>query len=115
MSLGIAQILEPTLRDRRTRFVFPSGIAADFWLARSLRIGQTRAVEAGRFMGWDRFKELSSREEADERPADEALRWIFAAHLLAKNAEAPFLRSILPREHAERYSPFIGYLASRLS
>jgi hypothetical protein len=112
MGLGIEEILRPALRDRSIRFVFPSEICAEAWLAESLRMG-LKAVEADRFLGWDRLKE--SAAGAQGRPAaDDFLRRIFAANLLARNAERPFLVSIVPPSYAELWQPFAGYLASRL-
>ncbi len=115
MSIGIEEVLRPALRDRSTRFVFPSEICAESWLAASLRASPRGpgALEADRFLGWDRLKEKASI--ADGRPpADDGLRRIFAASLLAANAERPFLRSVLSPAYAEHWQPFAGYVASRL-
>jgi hypothetical protein len=113
MSLGIEEILFPALADRGTRFVFPSGICAEDWLARSLGEGGARALEAGRFLGWDRFKEASAA--ADGRtPADDPVRRIFAAGQLEENARGPFLETIVPPEYARDWQPFAGYVARRL-
>ncbi len=101
--------------DRSARFVFPSEICAEAWLRRSLRLGLggTRALESDRFLGWDRLKEEAAGAEG-RTPADDALRRIFAARLLADNAAAPFLSTILPPAHAAAWRPFAGYVASRL-
>jgi hypothetical protein len=112
MPLGIEEILRPALRDRGVRFVFPSEICAESWLAEALRMG-VGAIEADRFLGWDKLKEAAARE--DGRPAsDDYLRKIFSASLLAENAASPFLASILPPAYADLWQPFAGYLASRL-
>ena len=112
MSLGIEEILRPALRDRSTRFVFPSEICAEYWLAAALRMGPG-ALEADRFLGWDRLKELTAI--ADGRvPADDPLRLIFASSLLAENASKPFLRWVLNPAFAESWQPFASYVASRL-
>lgn len=109
---AIRKILRPDLRDRSVRFVFPSEICAEAWLAESLRMG-VGAIEADRFLGWDRFKEASAR--VDGRIAsDDYIRRIFAANLLAENAAGPFLSSLLPQAYAGLWQPFAGYLASRL-
>jgi hypothetical protein len=117
MANAISKELEPRLRDRSTRFVFPSEICAEAWLAESLRSSdgsRPAALESDRFLGWDRLKERAQR--ADGRKSSDAfVRSIFAAHLLAKNAERPFLLSILPPEHAGLWQPFAGYVASRLA
>jgi hypothetical protein len=114
MSLGIDEILRPALGDRSTRFVFPSEICAEAWLARALRMpGGPRALEAERFLGWDRMKEEAA-EAKGRTPVDDCLRRIFAARLLADNEEAPFLSSIVAPAYAAEWQPFASYLASRL-
>jgi len=112
MTLGIDEILRPALRDRPTRFVFPSEICAEAWLAASLRAG-IGALEADRFLGWDRFRESAAAAE-ERRPSDDCLRRIFAASLLAENAERPFLSSVVSPAFADNWQPFAGYVASRL-
>jgi hypothetical protein len=113
--LGVEEVLAPALRDRSSRFVFPSEICAESWLARALRIeGAPAALEADRFMGWDSFKETAA-PRSGARPADGALRGVFAATLLAENARSPFLSALLPPEHAADWRPFSGYVASRLA
>lgn len=112
MPLGIEEVLRPALRSRSTRFVFPSEVCAEAWLAASLREGPG-ALESDRFLGWDRLKELAAT--ADGRvPADDCLRRIFAASLLAANAEGPFLSTVLNPAYAGTWRPFADYVASRL-
>lgn len=113
MSLGVEEILTAALRDRSARFVFPSEICAEAWLAESLRTG-AGALEADRFLGWDRLKELAALVDG-RVPADDSLRRIFAANLLAENADLPFLFSIVPPAYAGLWQPFAGYMASRLA
>jgi len=113
VSLGIAEAISASLRDRSVRFVFPSEICASFWLSRAAE-GEVGAVEARRFLGWDSFKESTS-EPGALPPADAALRWIFAADLLARNASSPFLRAVVPPAFAGEAAPFAPWLAARLS
>jgi hypothetical protein len=113
MTLGIEEVVFPALRDRSVRFVFPSEICAEAWLARSLSAGGARALEADRFLGWDRLKEEAARIEG-RKAVDDSLRRIFSAALLAENAERPFLGSIIPPAFAGEWRPFAGYVASRL-
>jgi RecB family exonuclease len=114
MSLGIEEILESALGDRSVRFVFPSEICSEAWLARSLRsLRGPKVIESDRFMGWDRLKEAAAPQDG-RPPVDDCLRRIFAARLLADNAEAPFLGSILAPAYAREWQPFAGYLAARL-
>jgi hypothetical protein len=114
MSLGIEEVLRPLLRDRSVRFVFPSEVCAEAWLARVLRFEDgPRALEAERFLGWDRLKEKAA-DRGEKASVDDSIRRIFAAHALAGNAEAPFLSSILPREYAGEWRSFAGYVSARL-
>jgi RecB family exonuclease len=114
MSLGIEEILRPALGDRSVRFVFPSEICAEAWLSRALASSWgPRALEADRFLGWDRYKELAAGS-AERSAVDDALRRIFAASVLADNERAPFLESIVPPDYAGEWRAFAGYVASRL-
>jgi hypothetical protein len=113
MSLGIEEIVFPALADRGTRFVFPSGICAEAWLASSLRRGGALALETGRFLGWDRFKESAAASDG-RTSSDDPIRRIFAARTLEDNARERFLSTIIPREFASEWESFAGYVASRL-
>jgi len=113
MNLGVEDIVFPALADRDARFVFPSGICAESWLARSLESGGARALESGRFLGWDRFKEEAARLDG-RTPVDDPIRRIFAARVLEDNAQRPFFSAIIPPEYASEWEPFAGYLASKL-
>lgn len=115
-SLGIEEILAARLGDPSVRFVFPSEICAEDWLGRAPYIpkgASPRAVEADRFLGWDRFKEKAS-ERGERPPVDDCMRRIFAASVLADNAASPFLSSLLPPEYASEWPAFALYVASRL-
>jgi hypothetical protein len=113
MDLGVEAAVFPLLSDRNTRFVFPSEICAESWLERSLSAGGAAALETGRFMGWDRFKETSA-QEGGRTPVDTAIRRIFAARVLQDNASEYFFTSIIPPEYAAEWTPFASYIASRL-
>jgi hypothetical protein len=114
MSLGIEGILKDLLRDRSVRFVFPSEVCAEAWLGRALRFEDgPRALESERFLGWDRLKEKAA-DRGEKPPADDSIRRIFAARVLADNEEAPFLVSILPQEYAGEWRSFASYVSARL-
>lgn len=114
MSLGIQEILETELADRSARFVFPSEICAADWLGRALRLPESpRALEAERFLGWDRLKEMAA-ERRDLPPVDDAMRRIFAARALADNEASPYLAALIPPEFAAEWQGFAGYIAARL-
>jgi hypothetical protein len=115
MTLGIEEVLRPALGDRSVRFVFPSGICAESWLARCLRLRWgPAALETDRFLGWDRFKEEAAERDG-RKPANDPIRRIFAARVLEENARRPFLAAVIPPEYAGEWQPFAGYLASKLS
>ncbi|HRY73809.1 MAG TPA: PD-(D/E)XK nuclease family protein [Spirochaetia bacterium] len=103
-----------SLRDRGLSFVLPSEIAAEAWLERALVLGGEEALEAGRFLGWDSFKELVSAEAEGAGPADDFLRTIFAASYLSANAKEPRLRVLVPPEHAGLHAPFAPCVAAGL-
>ncbi len=109
--------------------MFPSQIAADAWAVEALRMGETseapeiagregatseaegpgRAVDPDRLIGWDRFKELFLSERKAEKPANRVTRTLWAALVVSRQSEKPFLRSILG---TGRPSPsFVGFLA----
>lgn len=83
------------LADRNRSFVFPSQAVADAWAAAALELPGVDAVESGRFIGWDRFKERCFSVEKDERPSDSLARTIWAAGIVAAQGRNPFLRRIL--------------------
>jgi len=114
MRSGIEEVLRPALGHRDVRFVFPSEICAESWLALALeRAWGPKALEADRFLGWDRFKEESVLADRRE-PVTDPFRRIFAARVLEENAEEGFFSAIIPREYAGEWQPFVGYVASKL-
>lgn len=113
MDLGIEAVVFPLLGDRKSRFVFPSEMCAESWIERSLCEGGVAAVETGRFMGWDRFKEIAAYKDT-RVPVDSAIRRIFAARVLQENANDPFFTAIIPPEYAAEWTPFTSYIASQL-
>jgi hypothetical protein len=101
--------------DSRTRFVFPSSVAADHWLKEALRLGPSRALPVGRFLSWDRFKEeVVAASLPGKRPAGRELRLVFCADILSRNAEKPFLKALIPPEHRGSWRAFAPALASAL-
>lgn len=102
------------LDDGRTRFVFPSEVAAASALAAALEASARRALPSRRFIGWDAFKsELFSGDER-LRPSSKAIRSIFARSLLAENARAPFLEAVVPRGAAGASLRFARSVAAAL-
>lgn len=82
------------MADRGRLFVFPSQAVADAWAAAALERLGLEVVESERFIGWDRFKERCLSARRRERPADRLARTIWAAGVVARQAESPFLRRI---------------------
>ena len=107
------------LDDRRARFVFPSAVAASFWMeyAAESTLG---AVAKDRFIAWDDFKaETLAEERREKRPANGAVRSVFAASLLAENARnaaqgSALFTELIAADHAETYGAFVASLAISL-
>jgi len=114
-SVSIGSVLQEKARNPKARFVFPSSVAADFWARECLLRGWAAAVEANRFLGWDRFRDSAFRpSDASGRTADKHVRLLFASELLRRNAEAPFLRALIQPERADGWRPFAAGLARAL-
>jgi len=111
--------IEADLADRTVRFVFPSAVPALFW-ARRCAEHTLRPVDQDRFVAWDVFKTAClSTSQPEAIPAGDASRILFAAALLAENAQAagagkPLLTEIVAPGHAASYSPFVGALSRML-
>jgi RecB family exonuclease len=99
--VGIAEILRAELDDPRTDFVFPTEVAARFWLRRALAFTGGRALRADRFLSWDQFDRQAldyGREaaQARDRRAGMAERTLFAASLLEDNHKRGLFRELVP-------------------
>lgn len=84
-------VLSPRAGERERLLVFPSQAVADAWARAAPARFNLGAVETDRFLGWDRFKELVLSERREERPADRMARRIWAAGIVARQREKPFL------------------------
>ena len=108
------------IADQNMRFVFPSQTAAGFWARKTCSLGIVRSVAADRFLAWDHFKEevvrekLIKREGQNPSPASSITRRLFAEALIRKNAETPFLNSLIPPEYAKGGGVFVPYMARLL-
>ncbi|MFP4376060.1 MAG: PD-(D/E)XK nuclease family protein [Spirochaetales bacterium] len=94
--------------------VFPSEIAASFWRRLLLRRGFLTAVREDHIVSWDRFKEQAFALRTERLPVNSALRALFVEQVLAENAATPFLRSMVPREHAGNARGFAPALTRAL-
>jgi len=111
----IEGVLAPRLGDRDLLLVFPSQAVADAWA----RIAPSRfglgAIETDRFLGWDRFKESILSEKRMERPADRMAHTIWAAGIVARQAERPFLSRLAgPGRPAPAFVSFFAGLPPAL-
>ncbi len=114
-SVSIGSVLKEKARNPKARFVFPSSVAADFWSRECLIRGWAAAIEANRFLGWDRFRDSAFRPgDSSGRSADKHVRLLFASELLRRNAEGPFLRALILPERADDWRPFAAGLARAL-
>lgn len=112
-------LIKETLQDRKRFYVFPSQVAASFWLRESLQRGWCRALEEERFISWDRFKEAYIQRDRPEKPAHLVLRTLYASKILAENRDgaAPFFSSLIPPEfrgYSESFLPSLVALLPRL-
>ena len=99
--MGIAEVLRAELDEPRTCFVFPTEVAARFWLRRALDFAPGRALRADRFLSWDQFDRTAldyGREAAlaRDRRAGIAERTLFAAGFLEANRRQGLLRELVP-------------------
>jgi PD-(D/E)XK nuclease superfamily protein len=108
------------LPDDQVVFVFPTEVTANSWIRRILRdtgvLGArvARAVRTDRFISWDTFLRLVSKDSETLQPAGAASRRLFAVEFLLKNSVQPVLKSIVPLQYAKNYQTFISSLAKML-
>ncbi|MCL2069794.1 MAG: PD-(D/E)XK nuclease family protein [Treponema sp.] len=96
-------------------FVFPSQVASDLWARKTCTLGIARSVAARRFLAWDSFKEEVIREkEIKRQAATSVMRKLFAHALIEKNSSGPFLKSLIPPEHAKNSAVFAPFIARLL-
>ena len=112
---SVIAVLGEKIADQNVRFVFPSQISARLWAQKTCTLGIARSVAAGRFLAWDRFKEEVIREkESGRAPSSLVTRKLFADALLRRNAEAPFLKALVPVEYAKEGGIFAQAIARLL-
>ena len=94
--MRIAEILKAELAEPRTVFVFPTEVAARFWLRRAFGFTSGRTLRTDRFLSWDQFARRALDYGGDRRPAGIAERTLFAAGLLEANRRRPLFRVLVP-------------------
>ncbi len=97
-------------------FVFPSQVAAESHERALCLTGSAGAVESSRFLGWDRFKERLFSPSQALRPATRMARTIWAARVLARQKDAPFLEVLTgPGEPSPAFLSYIASIPPRLA
>ena len=130
---ALRELIRKRLADGLTVVVFPSQVAADAWAIEALRMGEganrsrapfadtlprssgrpsapSMALDPDRMIGWDRFKESFLSRRREERPANRVTRTLWAALVVSRQTEEPFLRRILGTGNPS--SSFVGFLAA---
>jgi RecB family exonuclease len=110
----ILEVLSRELGDPRAVFVFPSEVAASFWLHRALALSERRAVSKRRFLSWDRFVETALDYGPRLRPVSWTERALFVAWLLEANRRETFLRQLVPPGQAAEPWAFARSLQAML-
>ncbi len=101
--------------------VFPAEVTVAFWRGDTVRRRaaangsmQDAALPADRFISWDTFKETTTRSDATRRPVNRRVRTLFIHSCLDENRRDPWLKRLVPPEHAERSLRFAPVLRSGL-
>ncbi|MDR0554671.1 MAG: PD-(D/E)XK nuclease family protein [Treponema sp.] len=116
----IETLLTREIKNRQSRFVFPSETASSRWARRLLAISGERSIALNRFLAWDRFKEgILHSEMRDKRPISSVVRKLFVEDLARKNAKAaaagsPLFRAIIPTVYASEGRIFSASIAAML-
>lgn len=120
MAKTVLQILTENISDSSAFFVFPTQIAADSWADALLDSLGTGTIALERFTAWDTFKGSSIRsQKQDKTSIPSQLRKLFAAKLIAENAErtaagSPLFTSLINPEYADNASSFTDWISSLL-
>lgn len=101
--------------------VFPAEVSVGFWRGDTVRRRVTDAdsrkeyaLPADRFISWDTFKERTTRSQVERRPVNRRVRTFFVHACLSSNSASPWLRRIVPPEHAGRSMRFAAALQKGL-
>ncbi|GHU87533.1 hypothetical protein FACS189476_03130 [Spirochaetia bacterium] len=118
----IEDLLLEKSKNPHALFVFPTGIAADLWADRLLKLQDGGAIAMEQFMAWDTFKQESIRSRMqDKKSVPSLLRKIFVSRLIEENAalcksgDTPLFISLIPPEYAHTASSFVPWLTKVLS
>ncbi len=108
----VTDILKRNIDTREICFVFPSEVAAGFWIRYALSLTGRKAIRSDRFISWDTYKEASLSVNRNAVPANNVIRICFASDLLKRNAEDNrFIKALLLPDYANSWRPFIQVLA----
>lgn len=103
------------LKDKTYYFIFPTQLAADLWQDRIIQISDIKAVASERFIAWDKFKAESIKSKHQDKTAiPSTMRKVFASTLIQKNANSPFLQSLIIPEYAKTAGGFVNWITNLL-
>ncbi len=113
--MSFEKVILDAAADNGTTLVFPSEISAYFWRRKVMAAGVASTVPADRFLSWDRFKESITATEYSLRPANRALRLLFASYFLQKVASGEVsVESFIPGNFRWNASSFTSWLSRML-
>ena len=111
----IEKVLLENIKEQNVVFVFPTQISAELWADRIIFKSDVSSVAMERFVAWDDFKGDSIKSSQPEKKSvPSTMRRFFAAKLISENAEKPFLKDIITKEHAKEASGFEKWIAALL-
>ena len=111
----IEKVLLENIKEQNVVFVFPTQISAELWADRIILKSDVSSVAMERFVAWDDFKGDSIKSSQPEKKSvPSTMRRFFAAKLISENAEKPFLKDIITKEHAKEASGFEKWIAALL-
>ena len=111
----VPEIIRKKIRQLETTFVFPTQTSANMWADWTVMNTDAKSVPSERFIAWDDFKgEAIKSKQQDKRSVPSAMRSIFSADLIKKNASEKFLSYLITKEYAESAGSFMDYIASIL-
>lgn len=103
-------------------FVFPSEITAGMWQEEALDFHPGRILPDERFIAWDRFKSIQTKQAQTDKSRAETtdlIRSWYAGNLAARNARAaaegqPLFRAVIPPRFAAHSAGFRDWIAGIL-
>lgn len=116
----IAQVIRKFAKDRKTTFVFSTGVAAESWANYVVRQSEhdeafPKAIEADNFIAWDTFKgRTASSQEENKTSVPALLRKLYARQIINENTRIPAFKVLLSADYPESALSFTDWLAKLL-